>query len=358
MKHLLIIIAFFSTIGAFAQEEGELLPLMPPDHIQHRDNGIRVAFYNLENLFDIENDSIKRDDDFTPTGIKGWSKRKYYRKLNNTYKVCMAVGGWEPPAVFTVCEAENRFVLEQLIQKTPLKKFNYKIEHFEAPDKRGIDVGLLYRPDKFEPTFSEPITINFPGNPDSKTRDILHVKGKVLGKDEVHIFVNHWPSKFGGHVETDPKRAYVASVLKAKVDEIYAEEPEANIIILGDFNDSPMDESVLEVLGAKPDPHNLQKNDLYNYMYDMVEQGLGTHQHSDYWENWSVIDQIIVSAPLYQRQKGLCIAPEGGMIYKERWLLDGSPETDDDTPFRTYRGAEYIGGFSDHLPIYVDLIYR
>ncbi len=330
--------------------------LMPKEHEEPRgDQGLRVAFYNVENLFDVFDDSLKRDDDFTPTGIKGWNKWRYKDKLRNIYRVVMAVGGWEPPAIVGLCEVENRLVVEELVTLTPLRRFHYQIEHFESPDRRGIDNALIYRPDKFEVLHSEAIEVQFPFDLDSKTRDILYVMGKVNSGDTLHVFVNHWPSRFGGHMETDRKRNFVGWKVHTKVEEIMSEQPKANIVIMGDLNDLPNDASVMDHLQARHKEEDLEDDGLFNLMYKKHLDGEGTHEHKDLWHGWNVLDQIIVSAPLYRGQAGLHAPQENCVIYKEYFLLEGDIELDNEKPFRTYIGPKFNDGYSDHMPIYVDL---
>ncbi len=351
---LTLLLFLLSCTYVQAQEVTERL--MPPEHEEPRnDSGLRVAFYNVENLFDLVNDSIKRDDDFTPTGIKGWNKWRYRDKLRNIYRVVMAVGGWEPPAIVGLCEVENRLVMDELVTLTPLRRFHYQVVHFESPDKRGIDNALIYRPDKFEVLHSEPIEVVFPFDLDSKTRDILYVMGRTNSGDSLHVFVNHWPSRFGGHMETDRKRNHVGHTVRKKVDQIMEEQPLANIIIMGDLNDLPTDASVLDHLQARASEAELEDDGLFNLMYKLQQDGYGTHQHVDLWHSWSVLDQIVVSAPLLRGQSGLHAPQENCVIYKEHFLIEGDTELDNDKPFRTYIGPSFHGGFSDHLPIYVDV---
>ncbi len=217
------------------------------------ENRDRIMFYNVENLFDIYNDSLTNDDEFTPEGERRWNNYRFYKKLNNLSKVIISIGEWDPPAVVGLCEIENRFVLNKLIYETPLKNFDYKIIHSESPDRRGIDVALLYRKSKFEPLFYYPVRINFPGDTLSKTRDILYVKGVFSGIDTAHLFINHWPSRYGGYEDSKTKRLFVASVLRNKIDSIFFTEMNPGIIIMGDFNDEPWDESIADGLKAKRD---------------------------------------------------------------------------------------------------------
>jgi len=316
----------------------------------------RIVFYNVENLFDTENDSIKNDDEFTPDGSRNWNNYRFYDKLNNIYKVIISVGEWEPPAVVGLCEIENRFVLNQLVYETPLKRFDYKIVHFESPDRRGIDVALIYRYKRFEPIHSEPIQINFPDNINSKTRDILYVKGVMFENDTIHFFMNHWPSRWGGYLETKPKREFVASMLRLKVDSILNVDNDPHIIIMGDFNDEPWDESVKVVLNAKLDSIKIEKGDLLNLMSKYEKDWLmGT---SKYKEDWSVIDQFIISANLLSEQNAIQVSDKGAQIHNLEFLLEDDKTHGGEKPFRMFTGYRYNGGFSDHLPIFLDVIKK
>ena len=251
----------------------------------------RIMFYNVENLFDTFDDTLKNDEEFLPNGDRYWNKSKYYKKLNNIGKVITAVGGWEPPEVIGLCEIENRYVLDGITKFSALSKFKYRIIHEESPDQRGIDVALLYQQDKFTPIYFKAIPINFP-DASRKTRDILYVKGKTTKNDTLHIFVNHWPSRWGGQLNSESKRIFVAGVLKNFVDSIFDSNPKSNIIITGDFNDEPDDKSLLENLLAKKEYTDIKSNELYNLSsYLQKAKGLGSHK---YQGNWGMLDQFIV----------------------------------------------------------------
>ena len=312
-------------------------------------------FYNSENLFDIYNDSLTNDDEFTPEGERKWNNYRFYKKLNNLSKVIIGIGEWNPPSVIGFCEVENRFVLNKLIYETPLKNFDYKIIHFESPDRRGIDVAMLYRKSRFEPVFYCPVPIQFPDNPESKTRDILYVKGVLGGMDTVHFFVSHWPSRYGGYEDSKPRRMFVASVLRSKVDSIYNAVQNPNIIIMGDFNDEPWDESIQNELKAKSDTISLRTDELVSLMGLLKNLKTGTNK---YQAEWSVIDQLIVSGNLLRGNNPIQVSKEGARIFQSSFLLE-----EDETHLgyklnRTYIGPVYHGGFSDHLPVYLDLIFR
>ena len=315
----------------------------------------RIVFYNTENLFDIYNDSLKLDDEFTPDAIRHWDNRKFYKKLNNVYKVLINIGEWEPPAVIGLCEIENRFVLNKLVYETPLKKFGYKIIHEESPDKRGIDVAMLYRPDLFVPVYYEVIPVRFPFDTASRTRDILYVKGLVYS-DTIHFFVNHWPSKYGGVMGTEPKREFVASLLKSKTDSLFQISDSVKIFIMGDFNDGPSDESVSKFLSAKPYISSPESGGLYDLMSGLYKkEKTGTHKYQGRWE---ILDQFIVSGAMLMNKPGAVISPEGAHIYNPGYLLEEDEKYTGKKPFRTFTGMKYNGGFSDHLPVYVDLTER
>jgi hypothetical protein len=326
-----------------------------PDQ-EKTDNRDRIVFYNVENLFDIYNDSLTNDDEFTPEGERRWNNYRFYKKLNNLSKVIISIGEWDPPAVIGLCEIENRFVLNKLIYETPLKSFDFKIIHLESPDRRGIDVAMLYRKSKFEPLFYFPVRINFPGDTLSKTRDILYVKGIFSGIDTAHLFINHWPSRYGGYEDSKTKRLFVASVLRNKVDSVFRSEANPNIIIMGDFNDEPWDESIADGLKAKTDTALLSPDHLICLMGFAKKDGsTGTNK---FQSEWSIIDQFIVSGNLFTGDNPMKVSEEGGRIYRESFLLEKDETNLGFRLNRTYVGPVYHGGFSDHLPVYLDLILR
>lgn len=334
---------------------GESLKATKPSDSRRGESGIRVMFYNVENLFDIVNDSLTMDDEYTPQGSRRWTYSRLQRKVNNISKVIIRAGGWEPPEIIGLCEVENRFALSNLTTDSPLKNIGYRIIHRDSPDPRGIDVAMLYRPEKFTPVDIKYIGIRFPFEPEARTRDILYVKGVVLKKDTLHLFVNHWPSRFGGHQATIPKREFVALQLRRQVDSLMLADPGARIVIMGDLNDEPSDPSVSEVLKAQKDSLNLAPTDLYNMMYGAgMSWNHGTIKDK---ELWITIDQFIISASLLVKNNGLYTTPHWVRIMDPSFLLQKDDAWFGQKPFRTYYGFDYIGGFSDHLPIYMDLKY-
>jgi len=315
----------------------------------------KIVFYNLENLFDIKDDTSKWDEQFLPEGDKHWTYWKYQTKQKNLAKVIAAAGGWQDAALVGVCEIENAFVLEELTTKSPLKKLNYKFIHKESPDRRGIDVALLYQEEQFIPLFYKHIQIDFPFAPQSKTRDILYVKGLTPNKDTLHIFVNHWPSRWGGQMKTEPKRIYVAQTLRKEVDSLFQNTVNPNIVIIGDFNDTPSDQSVIKYLKAQAPSKKIQKKQLYNLMYPLSLSHEGTHP---YHGHWAVLDHIIVSSALLDKSNKIYTTTTSAYPFKADFLLEEDTKYGGIKTNRSYIGFKYNGGYSDHLPVILDLFFK
>ncbi len=314
---------------------------------------MRIMFYNVENLFDVYDDSLKTDEDFTPEGAKHWTPSKYQKKLFNISKVITAVGQWEYPELVGMCEIENRFVLEELLKRTALKNFNYRIIHKDSPDNRGIDVALLYRSDRFTPIDFEPVKVRFPFDANKPTRDILYVKGKTYTNDTLHIFVNHWPSRWGGQMATDEKRMYAASVVKRKTDSLFKAERNPKIIVIGDLNDYPQNNSLVEVLEAQTKFDDIKDRKLYNLAFYLQEsKGKGSHKHEG---EWGVLDQIIVSGFLLNSKSNLSSTIDDAHVFEAPFLMEPDLTYTGFITYRTYIGMTYHDGFADHLPVYIDL---
>lgn len=329
-------------------------PLFAQDNTGDQQQQYRVMFYNAENLFDPYDDSTKRDEEFTPDGERYWTNYKFYDKLNKVYKVIMAVGGWEPPAVVGLSEIENRFVLEKLINETPLKAFGYRIIHHESPDRRGIDVALLYRETLFQPLHDEAITVSFSDDTAYHTRDILYVKGLVGDREMVHIFINHWPSRYGGYLATVGRRDTAAQILRTHTDSILAVNNDAAIVIMGDFNDGPEDESFKKVLNALPPDSEIHRDSYYNLT--LAKQDDWNYGTLKYRENWDIFDQVVVSGNLLEADAPLQVLDHRAQIFHGSFLLEKDTRYLGVKPFRTFVGFKYNGGYSDHLPVYIDLI--
>lgn len=311
---------------------------------------LRVMFYNVENLFDTEDEPGKNDDEFTPDGTRYWTTYRLWQKLVAIYKVIAAAGKWEAPEVIGLCEVENRFVLESLRDQTPLKNNPYRIIHRHSPDERGIDVAMMYRADKIEIIDSAFFTLAFPNDPDLKTREILYACGVSLS-DTLHFFVNHWPSRLGG-AASEQNRYYAGKFLRTKVDSLLTVNGNAKIIIMGDFNDEPADRSLTEGLGALTSEGN-EPGQLYNLMAPLKRiSSFGSHK---YQGQWTILDQFAVSGTLMNDRNGYFTRYGAARILMEDFLLEEDEIYSGIRPFRTYNGFVYTGGFSDHLPVILDL---
>lgn len=306
-----------------------------------------VVFYNVENLFDTKNDpSNNGDDEFTPEGENFWDDERYQLKLEHLSEVLLAANN-QTPLMCGLAEVENRAVLEDLCKSNLLKNVNYKITHFDSEDHRGIDCGFIYDADRFKPLLETKIAVRMENEPYFRTRDILYIKGHVIGGKEVHVFVNHWSSRREGQEITEPRRIQAAKTLREKIDEILHNNPEANIIVMGDFNDTPLDKSIYEVLSAKGQ-HELKSGDLINLLIKEQKKGLGTSVHQG---DWDVFDHLIVSQGLLQGQSGLTIANNNAFIIRKEHFLY-TYKNGDQKPGSTYGGNQYYGGYSDHLAVY------
>jgi endonuclease/exonuclease/phosphatase family metal-dependent hydrolase len=331
-----------------------LLAIAVSGHPRHErfarnDPEYRVVFYNAENFFDTRNDSLTDDDEFTPEGARHWNYPKYKSKINNLYKTFIALGNWSPPALIGLCEVENRQVLTDLVNNSPLSKFNYSVIHSNSPDKRGIDVAILYDSERVKILKSRYFGITREG---LFTRDILYCMAR-MGKDTCHFLINHWPSRSGGQLETEPLRLAAASCLREIADSLFISYSQPKIIIMGDFNDEPHDASLFLQLQAKTDTSNASSDYLYNLSFAPEKSKIkGTVKFRG---EWTLFDQIIVSGSLLVSGKGMYVEPPGYHIFGESFLLVPDEQYNGLKPFRTYNGYIYQGGFSDHLAVYIDL---
>jgi len=312
-------------------------------------NEYTVVSYNVENLFDTVDDPKIPDEEFLPTSEKKWDSERYQKKLNDLVRVITEINPKELPEIVGLVEVENRTVLEDLTLTGALKNQKYGIIHEESPDYRGIDVALIYRQDAFQEISHETLPVVFPDDPEFKTRDILHVTGKIRNKI-VHVFVNHWPSRIGGDEKTEPKRVLAASVLKSKTDQILAEDPSARIIIMGDMNDEPANKSLFETLGAESPDSGAR---LVNLMMPDDAKGLGTYFFSG---SWNMLDNLVVSDALI-KGKRFQVVDKKGFIFTNDWMIFTN-KNGDKTPNRSYVGNKYVAGVSDHFPVYLKMIVK
>jgi len=304
-----------------------------------------ISFYNVENLFDTINDPLIKDDDFTPEGKKQWTSEKYQKKLNDLAHVISSLQT-NLPDIVGFAEVENQLVLEDLIKTHYLNQNNYGIVHENSPDARGIDVALIYAKDRIK--YIEHKTIPVPLETKYKVRDILYFKGAIEKKDTIHVFVNHWKSRSGGTEKTEPQRIQCALTLRSEIDSILTINNQANILVIGDLNDTPINKSVKETLRAD---NSKQEEALYNLMITYTENGLGTHS---YRGEWSVLDHIIVSNSLLNPKSKIIVKDHKAHIFSADWITYEN-KSGGKSPNRTYGGPNYYGGYSDHYPVYVIL---
>jgi predicted extracellular nuclease len=308
----------------------------------------KVMFFNVENYFDTFNDDKTLDDDFTPAGSYHWTWAKFLAKRNALAKIIVAVGEGKIPSIIGLCEIENRFVLNQLVNETPLAKFDYRIVHHESPDSRGIDVALLYDPACFELLYQNFYEVS----KKFKTREILYAKGIFFGIDTLHVFVNHFPSKRGGAKASEPRRTTAAIALKRLCDSIKNTNSNANILIMGDFNDTPDSKFVINILQAKDSFDTINERDLYNLALPLMKKGEGTIKFQGVWE---FIDLMFVSGSMLNKTNKITCEPSDFKIFKAPYLLENDNAYVGKKPKRTFIGMKYNGGISDHFPVYIQL---
>jgi len=304
-------------------------------------------FYNVENYFDAERDSTLSYNEFTPEGNLHWTKKKYIKKRNNIYKVIKAVGGWNSVTLIGLVEIENKYVIDDLVNNTPLSQSGYSYVHYESNDFRGIDVALLYKASEFTLLYSQKVVIHDPDNPDFTTRDLLYVKG-LLDEDTLHVIVNHWTSRYRGYLESEPLRILASRTVTRLTDSICSVNTNANILLMGDFNDNPDNRSIKLLIDESTCGFNSIELVNNNSLVD------GTLK---YKSNWSRFDQVIVSGSLLSKTNGImCKTP--GHVFDADFLLEPDTKYFGLKTNRTNIGFKYHGGFSDHLPIYIDLVFN
>jgi hypothetical protein len=310
--------------------------------------GHPVIFYNVENLFDTLNNPGINDEEFTPAGKKGWNTKLYLDKLAKLSEAITHPKNHRP-LMIGLAEIENAHVVRDLVLTPPLNKERYRVAHFESPDGRGIDVALAYDLERFYVLHQEQVRVNFSGD-ERPTRDILYVKGLLQDSIVLHVFVNHWPSRLGGEEASRYKRVQAAKALKHKTDSIMAADQLPNILIMGDLNDHPNDVSVNQTLGATP-PEAAAPGKFVNLLYPAHEKGFGTHSYKG---EWGVLDHLIVSYPLYTGKAKIRVMPQDSHILYEDFLIFTN-KAGEKSPNRSFVGDKYVGGYSDHLPVYLYL---
>ena len=334
-----------------------------------------VAFYNFENLFDTINNP-NNDEEWLPNGAQNWTSKKYHKKLENLARVLSEIGSSEntnSPTLIGGCEIENRGVLEDLVKEPKLAVHDYGIVHFDSPDKRGIDVALLYQKKHFKPTSYTNIPlliyrketkekdkdketeedkadkdkIEAKAGERVYTRDVLLVTGFLDG-EEVNVMVNHWPSRSGGEKKSSPFREEAGRLNRKIMDSIYKINPNAKIITMGDLNDGSYNKSVKEGIGAKLKKSEVTEFGIYNPFEQMAKEGNASLFYRDAGD---IFDQIMVSEALIRKDYSSFRYWKAG-IYNKPYMITTTGQYKG-YPLR--HGANEIG-FSDHFPVYVYLI--
>ena len=312
---------------------------------------VTVAFYNCENFFDTKDDPNKKDDEFLPESKLKWDDARFMDKLHKVAQVLdSTVEGPGLPALVGLVEIENKEVLEDLVSKSQFKDHNYGVLATDSPDERSIDCGLLYDKSVFKLVDFKEINATNPSLGDYKTRNILFATLKATNGDVIYVFVNHWPSRREGEKESEPRRIYAAEQVRAKINELQKKDPKAKVIVMGDFNDHPDNNSILTTLKASDAPK--APGDLYNAYQTLDREKQGTHYYD---KEWRVLDQIIVSQGFIGAKKGYSFNPKNAHILRKDFVLYKNAKTGEERPNRTYSGEKYFGGYSDHLSIYIEL---
>lgn len=309
---------------------------------------LSIVFYNTENLYDTIDSPGTDDAEFTPEARIPWTTRRFNTKLDRMADVFGSIASPAMPDIIGLAEVENKYVLECLIKTGKMRGAAYGIVHFESADERGSDVALLYKKSSFEVTMAQPLKVKILNTGD-RTRDILLVKGKTRSGNELHLFVNHWPSRREGAELTEFKRIEAAKTLRRQVSDIFDADPSARMVIMGDFNDEPGNRSIREVLSAKQPRPPYSATDLYNLFYNDFKAGRGTTCFKD----WDMFDQLIVSGSMLDRSAGLHCTPESASIFSPDRLIH-KDRNGKSRPNRTM-GEKYFGGYSDHLPVMLKL---
>ena len=312
-----------------------------------------VGFYNLENLFDTVHDAGKNDSAFLPKGMYKWNTERYRLKLDHLAKVLGELGTdslAQGCGVIGVAEAENARVLDDLCATEPLKSRGFRYEHIEGPDVRGIDCALLYDPKVFEVrnTRLVPYVQELEKDSNYFTRGFFVVSG-TMAHEHVTIVVNHLPSRYSGEFY----RKLGAKQLRAVVDSLIDDDPNVKLIVMGDMNDDPMDESMAIDLAARRYPWELkERRDLWNPFWNTLVDGHGT---LEYMGRWNLFDQIILSKSLVdlsKRPKYKTLTYYGHNVFCRDYMLEPDGPFKG-TPLRTVIGQRWLKGYSDHLPTVV-----
>lgn len=335
-----------------------LLSLFFPELKAQEEIPFRVMSWNVENLFDTHHDSLKNDYEFLPQSHRHWTYLRYKKKLENIARVITAVGEWTPPALVGLCEVENDSVMRDLVHYSPLKEHGYRYVMTDSPDERGIDVALLYQRNQFKLLSYRSIPVGIFTTESRPTRDILHTSGLIVTGDTLDIFVVHLPSRSGGAKESEPYRLFVAKKIKAEADSILTSRQHPLLIIMGDFNDYPTNKSITQILEATAPPHHPKPLKLYHLLARKAKENKNKGSSYKYQGEWGLLDHLIVSGTLLDTTTNFYTTEKKANVAHLPFLLTEDNKYGGLQPFRTYYGMKYIGGYSDHLPVFMDLETR
>lgn len=314
-----------------------------------------VGFYNLENLFDTINDPNTNDEEFLPDGTNQWNTPKYLSKLHNMAYAISTIGTDYTPdgvAVLGLSEIENRTVIEDLVAQPEIADRNYQIVHYNSPDRRGVDVALIYNPKYLKVTSTKSYRTVVPGEPDFITRDQLLVSGLFDG-EPMHFIVMHWPSRYGGEKRSMPGRVAAAQLCRHIADSLLANDPNAKVVMMGDLNDYPTNRTITKHLRATGDMKRLREGEFFNPMYELHQKGIGTNYYNDVP---GVLDQTILTPALLPTDYSTYQFKNVKVHNKEFLKQHGGRYNG--FPFRTFGSGVWMGGYSDHFPVYIILLKK
>lgn len=334
-KCLFLLLSFFLISG------------ISPRLFAQKNDTLTIAFWNVENLFDTLNTNGKNDEEFSPGSKKQWTSERYQTKILHLAQAIGDMNNQRGPDIIGFAETETDGVVKDLANST-IKNLDYAVVRIQSPDERHISTAMIYKKARFSELAEEGDTVNLAnGHP---TRLILHVTLLAKSKDTIHVFVNHWPSRLGGQDVSEPNRVAAAKVLRSAVDKLLAANPKAYIVIMGDFNDEPDNISITNELKAEQYLCGSTNSTftLHNLAWERKSKGEGTLKYRD---QWNLLDQIIVSSSVVDQKsspvKYLCGSFE---IFKPDYLIEKGTKYAG-SPFPTYGGSKYLGGYSDHFPV-------
>jgi hypothetical protein len=347
MNNSFILLRIFVFLGAF---------LFVSEVFSQNEKQFRVAsigFYNVENLFDTLNTPGVNDFEFTPEGPNRWNSKKYYDKLEKLSRVISEIGTEltpDGPAILGLSEVENRLVLEDLVNQEKIRNRNYQIVHFDSRERRGVDVALLYQPKYLTVTNTKTYPLVIEGRADFASRDQLLVSG-IFDGEPMHFIVAHWPSRSGGEKRSRPLRVAAANIARHMIDSILEIDANAKIMFMGDFNDDPLNISIKKNLNARGDIAGLKPGELFNPFEPLFRRGIGTLAWRD---SWNLFDQIILSPGLTGDDK-TSYKFHSALVFNRKYLQQPEGRFQG-YPFRSYAGGAFLGGYSDHFPVYIFII--